>query len=69
MDSSAELVYGKRLPNRSIKIYKQTNSKYLIQLKYYFLGFCYKKRDNIAENYSEVEDYIIDFKDHPTKIR
>lgn len=61
------LVYGKRLGNKSIKIY-ETEEGYWGVIKFYLLGFCYRKKSFVCKKYSEVEDYILEFKNQPDRI-
>ncbi|HET54440.1 MAG TPA: hypothetical protein ENN33_04410 [Ignavibacteria bacterium] len=62
-----KLIYGKRLGNKSIKIY-ETEQGYSGIIKFYFLGFCYRKKSFVCSKYSEVEDYILEFKNQPERI-
>ncbi|KUG26936.1 hypothetical protein ASZ90_003217 [hydrocarbon metagenome] len=62
-----KMIYGKRLGNKSIKIY-ETEQGYRGVIKFYLLGFCYRKKSFVCSKYSEVEDYILEFKNQPERI-
>jgi len=61
MDTS-KLIYGLRRNNRSLKIYRTTNEKFLGVEKFYFLGFCFKRKKYDFPNYADAEDKIVYFK-------
>ena len=69
MAEANNFIYGKRVGNKSIKVYKQPDESYLVLIKYYFAGFCYRKKRATYLRYGEVEDCIIKFNDHPANIR
>ena len=69
MAEADKFLYGKRVENKSIKVYEQPDGKYFVIIKNYFAGFCYRKKRMTYSNYSDVEDCIIEFKDNSANIR
>ena len=53
-----ELIKGIRVKNGSVKIYKQTDGKYLVSIKRYFLKIKTFDKKIIVPTFEEAEDYL-----------
>ncbi len=62
MEQSQNLLYGKRVGNKSIRVYQNEDDTYLVLIKKYYLGFALVKKSHTYDSYSKVEDLILEFK-------
>lgn len=62
---SGNLIYGKRCGSCSLRVYRESDDTYTVIQKKYFFGICIKKKFLKVNKYSDVEDYIVEFKNLP----
>lgn len=55
----SEFIYAVRERNKSLKMYKNEEGKYLIFEKFYLINICYKKKTHTFNMFDEAEDFLI----------
>jgi len=66
-DEEGNFLEGLRVRNKSIKIFKSANNKFIVVIKKYFFGIPIRKEKVTVDDYETAEEYMDDLRFEKSK--